>query len=386
MWDFSWLQCGHEGGAFADLEKRVAEAAERGYNTLRVDVFPNLYPEKESYFGPANFERRVRTWGDVTVPGGYRVNVRSKVKELADLCRKYGLFLGLDTWQSGGIVPDKFIPKGGEEGAARRIAAAWTNVLPVMRDDGVLERAVWVAPLNEVPLFLGRKLECVQVSDPEVRHEGMTQWRSDLPELDAVFKDINRWLGEPVKEAIEGDGIPLSYSALGAENYAARLPEFYDVADVHFMPDILQTPEDTADLERAGAGASKFSLHPKLDTYDLSVYSSAWDRTCRKNYPRMLQLCRNYAENAVSRLTLPSGKKLQAVLTEAYGPCNFPDVPEVDWSMYNQYNSDAARIFSCYDFSGLTISNHAEPIFSMWNEKELQLRTNQFILSAVNLV
>ena len=75
---------------------------------------------------------------------------------------------------------------------------------------------------------------------------------------------------------------------------------------------------------------------------------------------------------------------LQAVLTEAYGPRNFPDVPEVDWSMYNQYNSDAARIFSCYDFSGLTISNHAEPIFTMWNEKELQFRTNQFILSAAS--
>jgi hypothetical protein len=383
MWDFSWLQCGHEGGAFADLERRVSEAAERGYNTLRVDVFPNLYLEKESYFGPTNFERKVRTWGDVMLPGGYRVNVRSKVKELSGLCRKYGLFLGLDTWQSGGIVPEKFIPKGGEEAAARKIAAAWTKVLPVMRDDGVLERAVWVAPLNEVPLFLGRKLECVQVSDPEIRHEGMTEWRSDLPELDGVFKDINRWLGEPVKEAIERDGIPLSYSALGAENYAARLPEFYDAADVHFMPDVLQTPEDAAALEKAGEGASKFSLHPKLDTYDLPVYSAAWDRACRNNYPRMLKLCRDYAENAVNRLTFPSGKRLQAVLTEAYGPCNFPDTPEVDWFMYYQYNADAARIFSCFDFSGLTISNHAEPIFSMWDEKELQLRTNQYILSAV---
>jgi hypothetical protein len=40
MWDFSWLQCSHEGGAFADLEGRGTEAAERGYNTLRVNVFP----------------------------------------------------------------------------------------------------------------------------------------------------------------------------------------------------------------------------------------------------------------------------------------------------------------------------------------------------------
>jgi hypothetical protein len=383
MWDFSWLSCGHPGGAFEELERRVAETAERGYNTLRVDVFPNLYAEEESYFRERAEKRRVGTWGEVRQEGGYRVKVRQKVKELAEYCRKYNLWLGLDTWQSGHIVKEERVPLGGEEAAARQVAAAWTNALPMMRDDGVLDRAVWVAPLNEVPLFLGRKLECVRVSDPEQRHEGMTKWRSDLPELDKIFYNINLWLGESVKEVIEGDGIPLSYSALGAENYADRLPNFYDVVDVHFMPDILQTPEDSAALEKAGKGASKFSLHPRLDTYNLEVYSNAWAQACRNNYRAMLRLCKDYAENALGRTTLPSGKQLDAVVTEAYGPCNFPDVPEVDWSMYYQYNADAARIFAMHGYSGLTVSNHAEPIFAMWDEKELQLRTNEFIMAAI---
>src|ERR1700722_5467238 len=39
MWDFSWLLAQYPGGAYEDLERRVAEAAERGYNTLRVDCF-----------------------------------------------------------------------------------------------------------------------------------------------------------------------------------------------------------------------------------------------------------------------------------------------------------------------------------------------------------
>jgi hypothetical protein len=43
MWDFSWLKCGHPGGAFHDLARCVAEAAERGYNTLRIDAFPHAY-------------------------------------------------------------------------------------------------------------------------------------------------------------------------------------------------------------------------------------------------------------------------------------------------------------------------------------------------------
>lgn len=387
MWDFSWLQCGHPGGAFEALEQRVAEAAERGYDTLRVDVFPNLYAEETHTFVQSNARRRVRTWGDVLVDGGFSVNVRARVAELASLCRKYNIYLGLDTWQSGAIIGElasggkdgKHVPAGAEEAAARAIADAWCAAIPAMRDDGVLERAVWLAPLNEVPLFLGMKLESVRVSDPEDRHEGMTQFRADLPELDEMFRRINGWLGEPVADAIAQDRVPLSYSALGAENYGARVPDIYDVVDVHFMPDLVIQQEDKVALERAGVGASRFSLHPKLDTYDLSVYSDAWNAACRRNYAAMLSLCHNYASAATARLTTASGKQLAAVVTEAFGPCNFPDVPEVDWDWYYQYSADAARIFSQYAFSGMTVSNHAEPIFRMWAEHELQLRTNQFV-------
>ena len=47
MWDFSWLFANCPGGAYEDLERRVAEAAERGYNTLRVDCFPGHFLENE---------------------------------------------------------------------------------------------------------------------------------------------------------------------------------------------------------------------------------------------------------------------------------------------------------------------------------------------------
>ncbi len=385
MWDFSWLMCGHAGGAFSDLERRVVEAAERGYNTLRIDVFPNLYLSGNVHFEAADVALRIPTWGLVRAPGGFTANVRQKVTELAFLCRKHGVHLGLDTWQSWTMIPEKTVAIGQEERAARTIAGAWCRSIPAMRDDGVLERVVWLAPLNEVPLFLGTKLEAVRVSDPETRHEGMTSFRADLPELDKTFLNINRWLGEEIKTEIEADGIPLSYSALGAENYGARVPEFYDIVDVHFMPDLLLQDDDKAALERAGVGASKFSLHKKHETYDLSVYSAAWNAARKQNHAAMLALCHDYAREAIARLTTAGGKQLCAVLTEAYGPCNFPDVPEVDWSGYYAYTSDAARIFAMYPFAGLTVSNHAEPIFRMWDEVDLQRRTNEFINAAATV-
>jgi hypothetical protein len=385
MWDYSWLQCGHPGGAFHDLERRVAEAAERGYNTLRVDVFPNLYNKGEHTFAktPEN-KRRVMGWGMVTSSDDYTVNVREKVIELANLCRKYGIWLGLDTWQTWTILPLKDgekIPLGGEEAASRLFTRAWCEALPVMREDGILERAVWLAPLNEMPLFLGEKLEAVTVSDTATRHEGQTEWITDLPELDAIFKDINTWLGEDIKGELEGDNIPLCYSALGAENYSDRLTDIYDLVDVHFMPDMLLDTDDIIALEKSGKGASKFSMHSEQVYFDLALYSGAWNRACERNYDRMLRLCHNYASNATSRLRLESGKQLQCIMTEGFGPCNHPDHLEVDWSNYYQYNADAARIFAQYPFSGLTISNHAEPIFSAWDNISWQKNTNHFILN-----
>lgn len=384
MWDYSWLKCGHKGGSFHDLERCVAEAAQRGYNTLRVDVFPHWYLDSHHVFEPQGLGRRVPTWGDVRQVGGYTCNVRERVIELADLARRHGLMLALDTWMSFAILGGRGpIPAGEEEAVCRAWSETWVQALRAMREDGVLERAAWVAPLNEVPLFLGSMLQRVRVSDPSVRHEGQTDFNEDLPELDAVFREINTWLGEAIFAELASDGVPLAYSALGAENYAARVPEFYDVADVHFMPDVLLAPEDRIALNKAGDGAAAFTLHDKQEAFDLTLYSAAWERACERNYDRMLALAHSYAAGALARTTLPSGKQLTAVVTEAYGPCNFPDTPEVSWEAYKRWNGDAARIFAGYDFAGLTISNHAEPLFSLWRDAGWQRQTNAFLKASV---
>ncbi len=381
MWDFSWLQCAHPGGKFEDLARHVAGAAERGYNCLRVDVFPHYYVETAHHFPPHGLSRRIRTWGDVLAPQGWKVDVRSCVRNLAHLCRQHNIFLALDTWTSFAVLGRDRIPRVREERVCRAWAEAWVRALRLMREDGVLERAAWIAPLNEVPLFLGALMESVRVSDSKQRHEGLTDFQEDLPELDAVFLEINRWLGEAVADEITKDKIPLAYSALGAENYARRVPDFYDLVDIHFMPDLVLEEEDRTELERAGSGASGFSLHAALNNYDLSLYSRAWAAACSRHYGRMLALAHAYCKGALARTTLPSGKRLSAVVTEAYGPCNFPDHPEVDWSWYKHWNADAARIFAAYRFNGLTLSNHAEPIFSLWDDIDWHRRGTQAVLA-----
>ncbi len=192
----------------------------------------------------------------------------------------------------------------------------------------------------------------------------------------------NTWLGEAVAAEIAQDKIPLAYSALGAENYADRVTDIYDLVDVHFMPDTLLDETDKTALERAGKGASKFSLHPAQDPWDLKTFSDAWNTAALKHREAMCALARDYAAAVHQRLTLPSGKQLDAIVTEAYGPRNHPDLHEVDWAEYKRWNADALAIFAEYPFVGLTLSNHAEPIFSLWEDVAWQQQGTRMIHGA----
>ena len=61
------------------------------------------------------------------------------------------------------------------------------------------------------------------------------------------------------------------------------------------------------------------------ENFDFVAFSKAWDSACRRHYAAMLKRTRNYFQAALTRLTLPSGKKLAAIVTESFGPCIWPD-------------------------------------------------------------
>lgn len=376
MWDFSWLLASEPGGAYHDLDRRLAEARERGYNTLRVDVFVAHQLKKEWTFEKNWDGHGLPKWG--MTPTTFTTNVRERVAELARLCRKHDLWLGLDSWKStpgGGATPEKM------EQVFTAFGEKWAQALQIMREDGVLERAVWVAPLNEAPLFLSMTVPSIQAIVREPLREGLTEMDKS-EELDAIYQKINHWMAGPIKAEIEGDGIPISYSSLSAENYAERLTDLYDVVDVHFMPAVVTDAEDREALEAAGTGTSVFPRWAELEGADLRAFSTAWDRACRKHYQAMLRRAYTYHENALNHMTLPSGKRLQAVITESFGPCYWPVHHDVNQKWYKRYNADAMRVISSLPYSGTTLSNYAEPIFpELWADVDWHWLPNEYFLS-----
>lgn len=390
MWDFSWLLASHPGGVYEDLERRVVEAAERGYNTLRVDCFPSRILEPESRF-EKNWEPGVNLpqWGQTAA--SFTCNVRKKVAQLAELCRKHGIWLGLDSWDKahmfgrGSIfsrpAPVYTFAEADEEREFTRYAEIWVKALKLMREDGVLERAVWVAPMNEVPHFTTRGLASIMELGKRSLNEGETALEKSRA-VDAVFRRINHWMGEPIKVEIAREGIPLSYSSLGAEPFADRLTDVYDVVDVHFMPGVITDKEDQEAFAKATRGAQAGGPFERMEKMDLKAWSQAWGRACRKHYRQMLQRARDYHETCLRNMTLASGKRLIAINTEPFGPCFWPDHPDVRWEWYKRYNADALRVVAALDFAGSSLSNYAEPIFSLWADVDWHWTGNAYLLSA----
>ncbi len=95
----------------------------------------------------------------------------------------------------------------------------------------------------------------------------------------------------------------------------------------------------------------------------------------------MLKRTRHSHEAALTRLTLPSGKKLHAIITECFGPLIWPDNPAVNWDWYKRYNGDSLRIVASLDFKGSSLSNYAEPLFSVWDDADWHWAANTYFLA-----
>lgn len=401
MWDFSWLMAQYPGGAYENLERRVAEAAERGYNALRVDCFPSRFLEPESTFPAINWVpgKNLPKWGEIAK--GHTRNVRNEVARLAELCRKSGIWLGLDSWDvahmfrsahlpfietSGaasilfGLPNTTRIPEGKEEESFTAYGEIWVKALKLMRDDGVLERAVWVAPMNEVPNFVGGSVASAIALRRKVM-DGQVTKAEVAAELNALYRRINDYMGAPIKAEIAKDDIPLSYCSNGDVDYAARLTDIYDVVDLHFMPQVIEDEEDKRAFLKAGPGAPNGNFQV-LETFDLKMWSQAWDNACRRHYPAMLERVSNFFTSALEHMTLPSGKRLQAIVTECYGSLEWPDSPDVSWEWYKLYNADALRIVAAMNLTGASLSNFGEPLFTLWNDVGWHWAGNNYFRTA----
>ncbi|WP_210507568.1 cellulase-like family protein [Naasia sp. SYSU D00057] len=169
LWDFSWYTRASEGEPFADLDAACAEAAELGYNAIRIcaaplllfgglglDALAEALPVEGLGAAPGGGRYGQRTrWYDVQVDSV--VDVRARLLELFAAAERHGLVVVLASWEyqqstAFAATPDWFeaIDAVPLQERYAVLGAAWNRLLDWLTDAGHRSRIALVELHNEV--------------------------------------------------------------------------------------------------------------------------------------------------------------------------------------------------------------------------------------------
>ena len=178
MWDFSWLLRHYPTGEFENWDSVLDGLVKRGYNAIRLDVFPALVapdPEgrviQEHQFPKSDWKPVM--WGAQYSP---TIRPRRALQEFIPRCLERGLLLGLSTWFFGSGV-DRI---EGTDGFVR----VWDQTLAVLKENDLLHNVYYVNLLNEYALFHGfswltRQLDKnLKQQEEKARAEGVHEWKA----------------------------------------------------------------------------------------------------------------------------------------------------------------------------------------------------------------
>ena len=169
LWDFSWYTRAGDGEPFAEVDRAMAETADRGYNAVRICAAPLLVagglglddlaadlPIEGLGAAPTGgfFGQRTR-WYDT--PGDYRLDVRARLFELLEAARRHGVVVILASWeyqQSPAFAGDRrwfeaidAVPLAGRYDV---LADAFARLLDDVRAAGLIDVVAFTELHNEV--------------------------------------------------------------------------------------------------------------------------------------------------------------------------------------------------------------------------------------------
>ncbi len=169
LWDFSWYTRAGEGEPYDDLDRACADAADLGYNCIRICAAPLLlfgHPELSGLARDLEIEGlgaapdggyygRGTRWYDV--PGGYRIDVLERLHQLLEAAKRHGLVVILASWEYQQSTSFARSPRWFDAIDAvplteryDHLAAAWGRLIDWVTDLGLRSQIAMVELHNEV--------------------------------------------------------------------------------------------------------------------------------------------------------------------------------------------------------------------------------------------
>lgn len=367
MWDQAYALRHLPGGSFADYDRVLDEAVERGYNTLRIDPMPQWIdlskPEREL------------AWADPHqpfMPWGWNTAVKGPAGEwvidfVEKLHRRSSLDYTLSAWW--------FKPSPGNEKAVPEPLRKPANMTEGAEMVAVqlrewkrrfgFDRVVYVDIANETPYFFPQFEERLK----EETGAGF----DDLPEFSAsqrafFAKEINGALGILRREFPE---LRFTTSIHGDLRWL-DVPLEMDCLDVHFY----------ADADPRWSERTRFDDFEKDHLFEtdrwFKEFSDRSVKTAAAVAP-MLRARQRFNMNDFAGWAERRGMPLTT--SEAWSTWYYFDDPKLDWGWLLDWSKWSCDDAIACGFWGWTPHNYAQPQFANWKDVKWHRALNERFLN-----
>lgn len=354
MWDHTFLTRHYGGDSFADYDRVLDEAVERGYNTLRIDPIPQSIdlsaPEK--VYKQNDLNCPLLPW---TRPQGFEGPAGKWLIEFVEKARKRGLYLALSSWWGGGVQP----LNGQHPTNLTEAADCWIRFLEQWKKRLGLDGIVYVDLNNEFPCFLPGMMD-------KLAKEGGERWSERYNRL--FTKEVNDGLAR-----MRGAFPELRYMvSLHSEINYTKLDLTLDCMDIHFY--------STMD--------NRWSERVKFWEYCASFFKNTdWhadfsDRCAKANKATapMLRAHQRYEVECYSEFARRKGIPL--LTTESWSSWYYIDSPKLDWGWLLDWAEWSVEDAIDFQMWGWCPHNYVQPQFQNWKDVSWHRRlTDKFLKS-----
>lgn len=363
MWDYSWILRHHRYGEFENWDLVLEGLAERGYDSIRMDVMPQFVAAgtdgviREEYRAVKK-GWRPSVWGNEMTMS---FRPREALLEFLPKCRKYGIKVGLATWflRHGTDRTDIFMEEGG-------LLRAWKETLDFLHKNGLLDdNILYVDLLNEYPNWHGYdwlKNEMNKRSD-------IRQFKLDNPDANVPDVDMEEDKGNPLQQLLYNSFIRQTIQEL--KGIYPELDLFASLDSAMALDRIELSNFNALDYHVWFAHTGRIPGLEEVSSRDQSLDYREVNKRILTYWKENRNSLVQWIDGRISDIAATAAKNnIVCGNTEGWGPIWWFDHPELDWKWVKESAEicvDLALKHKQYRF--ICTSNFTHPQFKgLWED------------------
>ena len=363
MWDFSFLLRRTAGAGFEDWDQRLDELVERGYNTVRIDTFPELILAaqhgRDEFLFP-KMDRPHFCWGNVAAD--VTVHPVADIPRFLRKATDRGLKLILSTWWWGGKIG--LAPRSPQEATD-----AWKATLKLMDDHGLADDILYADITNEAAVPWYDMLPPAGDPTPGAPR----RWGHSETQL--------RWIGrtfDGILRALQDEFPHYRYTVSmtgGNPDETLRWDlQHADVLEYHmFLED--QRFHARSRFSNLSSALRNVGGHGPETFPD-------FNRRAQIAIDKVGPMMAKWLWQKIQRIRdLGQAWNVPVTITESYGPWFMLEHPDIDWTWLEAWCEMGVRMCTAAELWGTTTCNYASPqIEHLWADKQWHQRLNRMFL------